>query len=125
MKFDDKIPIYYQIKQYIYKEIIINHLTPGSKVPAVRQLALDLAVNVNTVQRSLRELISEGVLESQRGKGNFVTTNPEILNNLRKNIVEEQLSLMYDHLASLQLTPDEMIQALTEYVNKRKEMHHG
>ncbi|MCZ3394263.1 GntR family transcriptional regulator, partial [Enterococcus faecium] len=58
MKFDDKIPIYYQIKQYIYKEIIINHLTPGSKVPAVRQLALDLAVNVNTVQRSLRELIS-------------------------------------------------------------------
>jgi GntR family transcriptional regulator len=125
MEFNDKVPIYYQIKQYIYKEIIIGHLTPGAKIPAVRQLALDLTVNVNTVQRSLSELINEGVLESQRGKGNFVTTNTEILENLRKNVVEEQLALVYDHLASLQITPDEMIRALSTYIDKRKEEDHG
>ena len=53
MKFDDKIPIYYQIKNYIYRQIIIGELAPGDKLPAVRQLAVDLTVNVNTVQRAL------------------------------------------------------------------------
>ena len=59
MEFDDKIPIYYQIKQYLYQEIITDRLKSGDQLPAVRQLAADLTVNVNTVQRALTELIQE------------------------------------------------------------------
>ncbi len=71
MQFDDKVPIYYQIKQYIYRELIVEHLRAGDKLPAIRELAVTLTVNVNTIQRALSELISEGVIVSQRGKGNF------------------------------------------------------
>lgn len=124
MEFNDKIPIYYQIKQYIYTEIIISHLSPGDKLPAVRQLALDLTVNVNTIQRALSELIDEGVLESKRGKGNFVTEDEAILMKLREKVIETQLQHVYDRLAELQLSPEEMITALQNYIAKRKDDNH-
>ena len=125
MDFDDKIPIYYQIKQYIYQEIIVGHFPPGSKIPAVRQFAVDLTVNVNTMQRALRELIQEGILVSQRGKGNFVTEDQDILQNLRQTVVEKQLSQLYDHLLKLQIEPDEMVTYLSRYIAKRKDDDHG
>ncbi|MFZ2352786.1 GntR family transcriptional regulator [Paucilactobacillus nenjiangensis] len=125
MQFDDKVPIYYQIKQYIYKEIIIEHLNPGDKLPAVRQLAVDLTVNVNTIQRALSELVEEGVLITQRGKGNFVTTDMEKLVSLKQHVVEEQIEVMYDHLTELQVTPDEVLEYLTAYMKQRKEQDNG
>ncbi len=125
MDFDDKIPIYYQIKQYIYQEIIVGHFLPGSKIPAVRQFAVDLTVNVNTMQRALRELIQDGILVSQRGKGNFVTEDQDILQNLRQTVVEKQLSQLYDHLLKLQIEPDEMVTYLSHYIAKRKDDEHG
>ncbi|MEE6727718.1 GntR family transcriptional regulator [Pediococcus acidilactici] len=124
MDFDDKIPIYYQIKQYIYQEIIVGHFPPGSKIPAVRQFAVDLTVNVNTMQRALRELIQDGILVSQRGKGNFVTEDQAILQNLRQTVVEKQLSQLYDHLLKLQIEPDEMLIYLSRYITKRKDDDH-
>ncbi len=125
MDFDDKIPIYYQIKQYIYQEIIVGHFPPGSKIPAVRQFAVDLTVNVNTMQRALRELIQDGILVSKRGKGNFVTEDQAILQNLRQTVVEKQLSQLYDHLLKLQIEPDKMVTYLSRYIAKRKDDEHG
>ncbi|BAN74901.1 putative transcriptional regulator [Lacticaseibacillus casei DSM 20011 = JCM 1134 = ATCC 393] len=48
MEFDDKVPIYLQIKQYLYQAIITDRLKSGAQLPAVRQLAAELTVNVNT-----------------------------------------------------------------------------
>lgn len=124
MNFDDKVPIYYQIKQYIYQEIIVSHFQPGTKIPPVRQLALDLTVNVNTIQRALSELIDEKILISKRGKGNFVTTELETLNNLRTRVVKEQLDVVYTQLKRLQIEPDEMVEYLAKYIRERKENDH-
>lgn len=110
MKFDDKIPIYYQIKNYIYGRIITGKLVPGEKIPAVRQLAVDLTVNVNTVQRALSELISEGILESKRGLGNFVTEDQAAINQVRHKMIMEQLHAMYENLHNLNVTDDKIVQ---------------
>ncbi|KRM10504.1 GntR family transcriptional regulator [Paucilactobacillus suebicus] len=120
MDFDDRIPIYYQIKQYICQEIIVGHFKPEDKIPAVRQLALTLTVNVNTIQRALAELVNDGILESKRGRGNFVTADLKRLNEMKHSIVEEQLALVYDRLTDLQITPEEMVRDLTDYIDKRK-----
>ena len=53
MEFKDNIPIYLQIEQYLYREIAMGKLKAGEKIPSVRKLALELTVNVNTVQRAL------------------------------------------------------------------------
>lgn len=125
MQFDDKIPIYYQIKQYIYRQIIVDKLQPGAKLPAIRQLAVELTVNVNTVQRALSELIEEGVITTERGKGNFVTTDIKVLVDLKERVVQGELSGLYDHLAALKITPTEMVQYLEDYIQQRQADERG
>ncbi|WP_048000305.1 GntR family transcriptional regulator [Lactiplantibacillus herbarum] len=120
MKFDDKVPIYYQIKQHVYHEMMTGALQPGAKLPAVRQLALDLTVNVNTVQRALSELIAEGTLVSQRGKGNFVTSDQELIARLKETLIMTQLAVAYDQLHGLNMSDDEIITSMQRYIKQRE-----
>jgi len=119
LKFDDKIPIYYQIKNYLYHEMLTGTLNPGDKLPAVRQLAVDLTVNVNTVQRALSEMITEGTIESQRGKGNFVTADTTRLAQLKEQLVMTQLAQVYEQLHALNLTDEEIIASLKRYIEQK------
>jgi len=119
MKFDDKVPIYYQIKNYLYHEMMTGALKPGDKLPAVRQLAVDLTVNVNTVQRALGGMITEGILESQRGKGNFVTMDEQRISQLKEQLVMEQLERVYEQLHALNLTDEQIIASLKQYIAQR------
>ncbi|MFD0897859.1 GntR family transcriptional regulator [Loigolactobacillus binensis] len=121
MQFDAKVPIYYQIKQYIYHEIISGHFKAGQKIPPLRQLAVTLTVNVNTIQRALSELITAKVLVSQRGKGNFVTTDDVILGHLKQQVLTAEFSELYDHLAAMNIAPAEMVTAFQSYLDQRKE----
>ena len=67
------VPIYRQIIDQVLAGIALGCLYPGTQLPTVRQVAVDLAVNPNTVVRAYRELEIRGVLESQQGTGTFVT----------------------------------------------------
>ncbi|MFC6294887.1 GntR family transcriptional regulator [Lactiplantibacillus daoliensis] len=120
MKFDDKIPIYYQIKTHLYHEMLTGKLKPGEKLPAVRQLAVDLTVNVNTVQRALTEMMTEKAIISQRGKGNFVTADQAQLAKLKEQLVMAQLAQVYEQLHGLNLTDTEIIASLQRYIEKRE-----
>ena len=119
MEFDDKVPIYLQIKQVIYHEMVTGKLKPGDQLPAVRQLALDLTVNVNTVQRALGTMIEEGFLVSQRGRGNFVTGDQQKIATLKQQLVHDQLATVYRELHALNLSDDEIITSVQQYVQQR------
>lgn len=119
MKFDDKIPIYLQIKSYLYRQIITGQLQPGEKLPSVRQLAVDVTANVNTVQRSLSEMINEQIIDSQRGKGNFVTEDQQMIQRLKNKLVTQQIELVYKQLHAFNLSDDEIIAEVTRYIQDR------
>ena len=70
MEFKDNIPIYLQIEQYLYRQIALGKMKAGEKIPSVRKLALELTVNVNTVQRALQQMNDQGILYTKRGEGN-------------------------------------------------------
>jgi len=67
------VPIYRQIIDQVVGGIATEALTVGDQLPTVRQLAVDLAINPNTVIRAYRELELQGVLETQQGTGTFVS----------------------------------------------------
>jgi GntR family transcriptional regulator len=67
------VPIYRQIIDQVVGGIATEALTVGNQLPTVRQLAVDLAINPNTVIRAYRELELQGVLETQQGTGTFVS----------------------------------------------------
>src|SRR5919109_2128706 len=71
----DKTPIYAQLERGLRAAIASSRLRPGDQLPTVRQLAVALRVNANTVARVYAELERAGVLETRRGVGSFVAAN--------------------------------------------------
>jgi GntR family transcriptional regulator len=72
----DPTPIYAQLERGFRAAIATNRLRPGDQLPTVRQLAVDLQINANTVARVYAELERAGVIETKRGVGSFITATP-------------------------------------------------
>ena len=68
------VPVYRQIIDQVTTGMATGSLKPGDQLPTVRQLAVDLAINPNTVVRAYRELEIRGILETQQGTGTFIST---------------------------------------------------
>jgi GntR family transcriptional regulator len=72
----DSTPIYAQIERALRAAIASGRLKAGEQLPTVRELAVDLRVNANTVARVYSELERQGVLETRRGVGSFISASP-------------------------------------------------
>ena len=70
----DRTPIYAQLDRALRAAIATGRLTAGDQLPTVRQLAVELSINANTVARVYAELERQGVLETRRGVGTFVAS---------------------------------------------------
>ena len=78
------IPIYVQLREQILALIGRGTLKPGSQLPTMREVAVALKIDLNTVQRAYAELERDGVLAKRRGMGSFVTEAPPAPRNARK-----------------------------------------
>jgi len=74
--FRSGIPIYIQIMDQIRQMVANGDLVPGDQLPTVRQLAIDLQVNWNTVARAYRLLDEAGLISTQQGRGTFIWESP-------------------------------------------------
>ena len=75
INYRDGRPIYEQVVDEIEHMVVHGVLEPDSQLPSVRQMAAELSINPNTIQRAYSELESRGVIYSVKGKGNFVSPN--------------------------------------------------
>ncbi len=120
MKFEidlkNGIPIYIQLKKQIKYAIASGKLPPNSQLPTVRQLAVDLKVNVNTISRVYSELKKEGVLITKQGKGTFVSKRKEIPLFDRNN---ERLDQLIDRLFIEAFELGYNLEELIEYMQRR------
>ena len=71
LNYRDSRPIYGQIKDGLRRMIVSGALEPGEKLPSIRAMAVDLAINPNTIQRAYAELEAEGFIYSVPGKGSY------------------------------------------------------
>jgi len=78
------VPIYVQLRDQILALIGRGVLKPGSQIPTMRQVAVALKIDLNTVQRAYAELEREGALTKIRGVGTFITDPPPPPKNVRK-----------------------------------------
>ncbi|WP_267378920.1 GntR family transcriptional regulator [Bacillus sp. GM_Baccil_2] len=121
VEFSPNIPIYVQVMEYIKKEIVTGRLAPGEKIPAVRELAGKLQVNPNTIQRTFQELEREGIAETRRGTGRFVTMNEEKITELRKEMAKELLDNFINGMNNLGIMEEEILSILRSSLEKKKE----
>ena len=107
------IPIYRQIIEQVKYSIASGDLKPGDQLPTVRQLAVELSINLNTVIRAYRELEMEGVLEMQQGSGTFVSSKkPEIDQLEKRRMIDQIASEMLARASSLEISVDDLVEAL-------------
>ena len=86
----DARPIWQQLSEQLKLRIITGYYAPGSRFPSVRELAAEAGVNPNTMQRSLTQLESEGLLITNRTVGRTVTTEEETLSAIRSQLARAQ-----------------------------------
>jgi GntR family transcriptional regulator len=72
----DSTPIYAQLERGVRAAIATGRLKPGDQLPTVRQMAVELRVNANTVARVYAELERSGMIETKRGVGSFISASP-------------------------------------------------
>jgi len=70
-----KLPLNEQLVEQLRKQIVLGNAAPGSPLPSVRQLSVELGVNPNTIQKAYREMEQEGLIVSLPGRGSFVTSD--------------------------------------------------
>ncbi|MCT7803498.1 MAG: GntR family transcriptional regulator [Lactobacillus iners] len=118
MKFEDNLPIYYQIEQQLYYDIVLGKLQPGEKMPSVRQLALDFTVNINTAQHVLPNMQDKGIIYSKRGLGSFVTDDVNLILVLKDEIISKMFSDFLSKTKKIGLSNQDTIDKLQTFVLK-------
>lgn len=115
MEYNAAIPIYLQVMTSIKRDIVTGRLTPGAKLPSVRDLAIQYSINPNTVSRVYRELEMESVCFTRRGMGTFVTEDAEHIAQMREDMAGELAREFLSGIRQLGMTEDEAVDLLRRY----------
>ena len=111
LNYRDAKPIYEQIKEGIRKLLLTKVIASDEKLPSVRELASNLAINPNTIQRAYKELEAEGYLYSMQGKGTFAAPMAVVQKSRAK-----ELLVSFDDVVSelfvLDVTKEELRQRM-------------
>jgi len=108
INFRDSRPIYEQVRDGFRDLIISGALRSGEKLPSVRELAISLTINPNTIQRAYRELEADGYIESVSGKGSFVSLPHNAIAARKEDLIGQFLSLVSD-LRAVGVSEEELI----------------
>lgn len=96
--FDNNIPIYLQLVSLIKNDIIKGALSPGEKLPSIRDLAITYKVNPNTVSKALSELENISLIYTERTNGKYVSSDISLINKYKEeyaaSLTEEYINKM-------------------------------
>jgi GntR family transcriptional regulator len=114
------VPIYEQIKDQIMGLIQTGQIKTGDQLPTIRELSVELSVNVNTVALAYRDLTNSGMLISERGKGTFVASNAneEEMRSLRVEKLQSLINSLIKETDRLGFSREEVGRSLVDQFRK-------
>lgn len=115
---DSQRPIYVQIVERVQLDIITGRYAPGSRLPSVRELAAQAAVNPNTMQKALSELESGGLIYAQRTSGRFVTEDLERIRGAKEQLASMQIREFIRRMKRLGLTQEEIMNLFQQIIGE-------
>ena len=119
-QFTDDRPIYIQLMEQIQLKIICGQYKVGEKLPSVRDLASEAAVNPNTMQKALSELERIGLVFSQRTSGRFITEDSNMVENMRKDLAREQIEKFLNNMEKIGFNKKEAIDLIESIAREMK-----
>lgn len=121
----DPTPLYAQLERAIRTAIATGKLEPGARLPTVRQLAVELHVNANTVAKVYAALERTDVVETQRGVGTFVRTtpSPSAVTENRERELERVISQFIPEVSALGFSLSDVLTHLQRRIKQEKDVH--
>lgn len=114
-------PIYRQIFDQVRQAVAGGTMRPGDRLPSVRDLAVELAVNPNTIAKAYQELEREGVIETPRGRGSFISAQtPELTENERSERLRTAIDRLIAEAYHLNVPDGELPELLRRRLTERR-----
>ena len=110
--FDNNSPIYIQLVEQLKIEIISGKLKPASRLPSVRDLALQTKVNPNTMQKALAELEELKLIYTERTNGKYITNDEELINKYKEEYAMYLTNKYFSSMESIGFNKKEVIEYL-------------
>ncbi len=116
--FDNERPIYIQLVEIIRTQIVSGKFQKGERLPSVRELALTMKVNPNTMQKALVELENEKLIYTERTNGKYVTEDESLIEKVKKELAKEKVNNYLNSMNDIGISYDEAIKYLQELGGK-------
>lgn len=113
-KFSGDRPVYLQVAERIQKSVLSGVYPPGGQIPSVRQLAMEAAVNPNTVQHAFAELEHQGIILSRGTQGRFVTEDTQIIELCRCQMAQQYVRAFLRDVEQLGISADQALTMIKE-----------
>lgn len=107
-------PVFIQIMEKLKRDIVTGVYAPGDKLPSVRDLAGEAAVNPNTMQRAFSELEREGLVYTQRTNGRFITEDLNLINQLKEQMALDAITNFLSSMQQLGFSKKETLTLIEE-----------
>lgn len=122
MDFNNTQAIYLQIADYVCDQIQLQQWKPEDKIPSVRDMAVTLEVNPNTVMRSYDHLQQQKIIHTRRGMGYFVSDNAtqKITTTRREHFLKEELPLLFRKLHMMGMEPKDLQLQFEQYKQEKR-----
>ena len=119
--YKSRTPIYEQIIENVKTLIVSGVLERDQQLPSVRQLAQELAINPNTIQRAYQELEREGIIYSLKGRGSFVGSRLGELRTVQQAELLAQLEAVSRELKQLEVSKEQILAVVAQVYGTEKE----
>ncbi|MCQ2613627.1 MAG: GntR family transcriptional regulator [Treponemataceae bacterium] len=116
---DSDRPIFAQIIERIKLDIVSGVYKPGDKLPSVRDLASEAAVNPNTMQKAFAELERDGLVYSQRTSGRFISEDIAMIEELRASLARGKMEELVGHMKKLGFSNEDMVSLLKSILEEK------
>lgn len=113
-------PIFIQIVERIEMDIISGKYKPGDKLPSVRDLAAEAAVNPNTMQKVFSELERTGLVFSQRTTGRFITEDTSMIDELKSTLAKDKITELLSFMQQLGFQENEILAMIDQTMKGEK-----
>ncbi|SFX38574.1 transcriptional regulator, GntR family [Thermoactinomyces sp. DSM 45891] len=124
VKLDHALPIYQQIQDQLSQLILSGQLPPGSPLPSIRALAIDLSCSIITTKRAYQELEQKGFIVVKQGRGTFVSSLEEIdVPSAQQKEVEKAIQELFQFLKRIHASPEKVETILIKQLHLFQKWH--
>ena len=116
LSFDDRLPIYRQIILQFHRAFVRGDITPGARIPSIRELSALLQVNTNTIQRVYQEMERDNIISSKRGTGYYFTEDEKMNEKMRKDLTSDSVKRFVNEMCALGLKKEEILNELENHL---------